>query len=118
MMTASRTKKPPGTNDRNPTTTEFMPLRNRIAFSYPEGAGTEVTGDRQYPSTEAPFQKFRWIHFPAQPVDGTYRYRVRKMHMPTDGKLKNGTTLSVDIVYLRKSDLRSEQLRVGIPIPR
>jgi hypothetical protein len=27
-------------------------------------------------------------------------------------------TLSVDIVYLRKSDLSSEQLRVGIPIPR
>jgi hypothetical protein len=26
--------------------------------------------------------------------------------------------LHVDIVYLRKSDLRSEQLRVGIPIPR
>jgi hypothetical protein len=24
----------------------------------------------------------------------------------------------VDIVYLRKSDLRTERLRVGVPIPR
>ena len=42
-----------------------------MAFSYPQGAATEVTGDRNFPSLQAPFQKFRWVHFPAQPVDGT-----------------------------------------------
>jgi uncharacterized protein len=30
----------------------------------------------------------------------------------------NGGELNVDIVYLRKSDLQTERLRVGIPIPR
>jgi len=82
---------------KHPGATEFIPLRNRIAFSYPQGAANEVNGDRQFLSTEAPFQKFRWVHFPAQPVDGTYQYRARKVHMPTDGKLKNGTSLTVGI---------------------
>jgi hypothetical protein len=27
-----------------------------------------VDGYRNYPSTEAPFQKFRWIHFPYNPT--------------------------------------------------
>jgi phage baseplate assembly protein W len=30
----------------------------------------------------------------------------------------DGSELNVDIVYLRKSDLRTERLRVGVPIPR
>jgi hypothetical protein len=73
------------------------PLRNRIAFSYPRGAAVEVTGDRTFPSLEAPFQKFRWVHFPAEPLDGNYRYRVTKQHMPADGELTAGTQLTVDI---------------------
>ena len=28
---------------------------------------TAVTGARKYPSTQAPFQKFRWIDFPFEP---------------------------------------------------
>ena len=30
----------------------------------------------------------------------------------------DGSELLVDIVYLRKADLRTERLRVGVPIPR
>src|SRR5260370_9826890 len=50
---------------QSPGSPEFLPLRNRLAFSYEGVPPTEaVTGYRNYPSTEAPFQKFRWIHFP------------------------------------------------------
>ncbi|MGW4340868.1 phospholipase D-like domain-containing protein [Rhodococcus koreensis] len=82
---------------KSPRTRDFTPLRNRIAFSYPQGAAVEVTGDRQFSSIDAPFQKFRWVHFPAQPVDGTYTYRVTKQHMPADDQLVAGTQLTVDI---------------------
>src|SRR5882724_5221951 len=82
---------------KSPGAKDFTPLRNRIAFSYPKGAANEVTGDRAFPSLQAPFQKFRWIHFPAQPVDGTYSYRVTKQHMPADDDLQAGTQLQVDI---------------------
>ncbi len=73
------------------------PLQNRIAFSYDKPKAKAVTGDRQYPSTGAPFQKFRWIHFPPNPKAGKYSYRATKMHMPKDNVLKKGTSLSLKI---------------------
>ena len=82
---------------KSPGSDRFLPLRNRLAFSYDQGARSAVTGSRQFVSTEAPFQKFRWIHFPHQPQDGVYTYRVAKRHMPQDGRIVAGTTLTVDI---------------------
>ena len=78
-----------------PNSTDFVPLRNRLAFAYPPGTG--VTGARQFDSTEAPFQKFRWIHFPKDPQAGIYHYRVTKMHMPTDGQLVKGLANTLPI---------------------
>ena len=79
----------------HPGGTDFTPLRNRLAFAYPEGS--KVNGDVQFPSTEAPFQKFRWVHFPYDPIDGLYSYRVTKMHMPKDGQLVAGAQLVANI---------------------
>src|SRR3990167_7524960 len=58
----------------------FVPLNNRLNFSYDQPAGTAVTGGRLFSSLEAPFQKFRWIHFPWDVKNGIYRYRVTNMH--------------------------------------
>lgn len=80
---------------KRPGAADFTPLRNRLAFAYPEGSS--VDGDVQFPSTEAPFQKFRWVHFPYDPIDGLYTYRVTKMHMPADGQLVTGAQLVADI---------------------
>jgi hypothetical protein len=80
-----------------PGASQFEPLRNRLAFSYDKPAAEAVTGARQFSSLEAPFQKFRWVHFPFDPKPGTYRYRVTKMHMPQDDVLKSGTALELDI---------------------
>lgn len=82
---------------RGPNDNEFRPVQNRLAFSYAEPIGEAVDGSRKYPSTEAPFQKFRWVHFPFEPSAGKYIYRGTKMHMPTDGVLKRGTSLQLDI---------------------
>lgn len=82
---------------KSPGSGEYHALRNRIAFEYPESAAIEVTGDRKFDSRQAPFQKFRWIHFPWKPTDGTYSYRVTKRHMPRDGVVVGGTAIDIDI---------------------
>jgi hypothetical protein len=71
----------------------FHPLKNRLTFD----SAANVTGARKFSSLESPFQKFRWVHFPHDPKNGTYTYRVTKMHMPSDNKLKKGTSIELGI---------------------
>ncbi len=80
-----------------PGSPQFDPLLNRLAFAYPKAATTAVTGARQFPSTGAPFQKFRWVHFPRDPKAGVYTYRGTKMHMRPDGSLAKGTAIELPI---------------------
>jgi phosphatidylserine/phosphatidylglycerophosphate/cardiolipin synthase-like enzyme len=82
---------------QSPGGKSFEALRNRLAFSYPTGALKAVDGFRHFPSTEAPFQKFRWIHFPYEPTKGDYTYRVTKQHMKADKTLTPGTSITLDI---------------------
>jgi phosphatidylserine/phosphatidylglycerophosphate/cardiolipin synthase-like enzyme len=82
---------------KSPGSADFMPLRNRIAFSYDKPADQSVDGYRNFSSLVAPFQKFRWVHFPYEPKAGTYIYRVTKQHMPSDGKLRAGDAVTLDI---------------------
>jgi phosphatidylserine/phosphatidylglycerophosphate/cardiolipin synthase-like enzyme len=82
---------------RSPGTAEFFPLLNRITFPGAAAAQGGVTGARKFPSTSAPFQKFRWVHFPNNPRAGRYTYRATKMHMPAVDVLKKGTQIELDI---------------------
>jgi len=82
---------------REPGAADFAPLLNRLAFQYPTSAAVDVTGARKFPSTDAPFQKFRWVHFPFEPRQGTYTYRATMKHMPQDNVLKDGTSIQLDI---------------------
>jgi hypothetical protein len=83
---------------RAPRARRFKPLKNRLAFSYDKPLADAVTGARKYDSTEAPFQKFRWVNFPSARRGGTFTYRGTAMHMPSDGKaLEPGTSIDLDI---------------------
>jgi len=82
---------------KEPGATKFTPLLNRLAFEYPVPAAVAVTGDRLFSSLEAPFQKFRWIHFPQDVKDGLYTYRATKMHMPAAKQLKPGVSITLAI---------------------
>jgi len=83
---------------QSPGSDTFFPLRNRLNFAYGGTPAVEaVNGYRNYPSTEAPFQKFRSIHFPYYPKGGEYTYRVTKKHMKDNGSLVNGTSITLDI---------------------
>lgn len=84
---------------RSPQSNDYVPLLNRLAFSYTAPLEDAVTGKRLFDSTKSPFQKYRWLHFPAD-VDsarGDYTYRATKMHMPSDNKLVRGTSLELPI---------------------
>ncbi len=82
---------------KEPGASHFKPLKNRIAFSYDVPPVEAVTGDKQFSSLKAPFQKFRWIHFPEVVKDGVYTYRATKMHMPQDLVLKKGQSITLQI---------------------
>jgi len=82
---------------KEPGQADFAPLNNRLAFSYDKPLDKAVTGGRWYSSLTAPFQKFRWIHFPDDPKGGTYTYRVTQMHMPQDNQLRNGVSVENSI---------------------
>jgi hypothetical protein len=75
---------------------QWTPLRNRLAFDYP--AGKTVSGNREYPTTQAPIQTFRWIHFPYDPQPGRYGYRVTMMHMDGGGTLSAGDSVTCSIL--------------------
>jgi phosphatidylserine/phosphatidylglycerophosphate/cardiolipin synthase-like enzyme len=80
-----------------PGASAFVPLNNRLAFSYAAPIRQAVTGARWYSSLAAPFQKFRWIDFPNDHKGGEYQYRVTEMHMPRDGQLVKGTSAGAAI---------------------
>ena len=82
---------------KSPGETTFLPLRNRLAFSYPTATAPSMIDSKQFSSLQAPFQKFRWVHFPQNPKPGTYSYRVTKQHMPKDSTLTPGDSATATI---------------------
>ncbi len=72
---------------KSPGSGEFFPLRNRLSFSYAQPPEVAVDGSRKFHSTESPFQKFRWVHFPYEPKNGMYQYYVGSTQKERDRKL-------------------------------
>lgn len=74
---------------RYPGADHWGVLHNRLHFDYPP----TPEQPRTFPSTEAPFQKFRWIHVPSEILPGLFRYRVTACYMGADGTLSKGVSL-------------------------
>lgn len=71
---------------RYPDSAKWGALKNRLHFDYPP----DVERPRSFRSTEAPFQKFRWIHVPTEVKEGEFRYRVTARYMDAAGVLHAG----------------------------
>jgi phosphatidylserine/phosphatidylglycerophosphate/cardiolipin synthase-like enzyme len=69
-------------------------VRNRLSFADP--ITNASPGPGRYVSYEAPFQKFRWVHFPTDPVPGFYRYTVTAMYF-ANGGLRRGPSVELPI---------------------
>jgi len=69
-----------------PGSVHWGALKNRLHFDYPPN----VERPRAFRSTEAPFQKFRWIHVPTEVKEGEFLYRVTACYMNAEGVLRAG----------------------------
>lgn len=89
--------KPPGGS-------AFKPVRNRICFPGKEIAVPPGAPAAQYPSTEAPIQKFRWVHFPREAGrDGRFTYRVTPMFMDANDVLHPGVAQEAKLTLARET---------------
>jgi hypothetical protein len=84
--------------------TEPIYLKNRLSFDKPIRHNS-TPEDRQAAWTDsdrAPFQRFRWQHFPTDVVPGTYKYEVIAMYFSgrSGGLLEHGPVVSVALDLL------------------
>jgi PLD-like domain len=77
--------------------TQWIP--NRLSFDLAITADTTPAQRRWTPSNEAPFQKFRWAHFPPEAAPGTYTYHVNAMlfRRGTETELEPGPSADVAV---------------------
>lgn len=83
-----------------PQKTEFWAVRNRIGFP----GQRKTFSDPYIPSTMAPLQYFRWVHFPNNPnIQGEFTYRVTPMFMDDTGTLSRGEPQTAAIALMRET---------------
>lgn len=83
---------------REPGSQVFKTVRNRIGFP---GQPVPDGGIR---STEAPIQKFRWVHFPFDAgLEGPFLYRITPMFMDAAGALEPGEAQEAELALMRQT---------------
>jgi PLD-like domain len=82
-----------------PRAARFSALHNRLSFSPPDAPTNET-----FSSLRAPFQKFRWVHFPFDAeAAGEFTYRVTPLFMADDFSLVPGESQSAKIALARET---------------
>jgi phosphatidylserine/phosphatidylglycerophosphate/cardiolipin synthase-like enzyme len=85
---------------KEPNSDLFWPVKNRIGFP---GQRKKPT-DPMIPSTRAPIQKFRWVHFPWHANrDGEFHYRVTPMFMDELATLGQGEPQEASVALMRET---------------
>ena len=85
---------------KEPGGDRFYALKNRISFFTADGK----PGDTSVSSLLAPFQKFRWIHFPRNAnLKGKFRYMVKPVFMNYYNELSYGEPQVIDIELHRET---------------
>jgi PLD-like domain len=76
---------------RPPDSDRFFPVKNRICFPGKEIKQLPGQPTPKYPTTEAPLQAFRWVHFPHNAnLPGSFTYRVTPVFMNNHDELSRG----------------------------
>ena len=84
---------------------QFWPVKNRLHFPGMKKATPKGKAAEQYPSTEAPFQTFRWVHFPRlADTPGKFTYRVTPKFMNDEDVLSSGIAQDVQIEIYSETD--------------
>jgi hypothetical protein len=78
----------------------FFALSNRLTFAEADG----TIDPNAQSSLRAPFQKFRWVHFPVHAeLAGAFTYRVTPVFMDGTGVLSYGEAQTAQIVLARET---------------
>jgi phosphatidylserine/phosphatidylglycerophosphate/cardiolipin synthase-like enzyme len=78
-----------------PGEAQFTALDNMLAFLGPD----EKVVPGRTPSLRAPFQRFRWVHFPRDAnLDGDFKYRVTPVFMAAEDSLSYGDPQEAAVV--------------------
>jgi phosphatidylserine/phosphatidylglycerophosphate/cardiolipin synthase-like enzyme len=78
----------------------FFVLKNRLDFAHGDAPAQRV----QLPSTQAPIQKFRWVHFPRNAeLPGDFTYRVTPVFMDEHDQLSQGDPQEVALELARET---------------
>jgi hypothetical protein len=90
---------------RRPQTTTFWAVKNRLHFPGKAKPLQPGKPPEQYPSTDAPFQTFRWVHFPRiADVEGLFTYRVTPQFMDAAGVMTPGTAQEASLSIYSETD--------------
>lgn len=82
----------------------YYAVNNRLCFEGRERHVPAGQAQPQYPSTEAPFQAFRWVHFPRDAdKPQAFLYRVTPVFMGENEALSRGEAQDVSIVLERET---------------
>src|ERR1041385_3194750 len=80
-----------------------VPLENRINFTTPMTKDTKPDQRKWTPSSEAPFQKFRWVDVPTEGFDSPITYRVQALYFVNDSRtLTNGPEVMITVPPIAK----------------
>lgn len=89
---------------RPPGSDRYYAVNNRLCFPGREKSASPDGKASQYPSTEAPFQTFRWVHFPRDADKPTsFFYRVTPMFMGENDAMSRGEAQDVEIELQRET---------------
>lgn len=85
---------------KEPGGSKFYPLQNLLSFPDKNGK----VSNKSTSSLIAPFQKFRWIHFPYNAeLDGDFIYKVKPVFMDSNDDLSYGVSQEASIQLKRET---------------
>jgi len=84
------------TPNKGPYASNEYWLKNRISFKGGLSSDTALTPDMRVESNKAPFQTFRWVHFPGA-GPGKYVYTVYACYFKGGGSVDLGPSVQVEV---------------------
>jgi hypothetical protein len=89
-----------------------FPVLNRLSFAQLVTSATTPEERRFFPTSQAPLQKFHWVHFPPDVQPGTFTYKATAMlfQQGSETALTAGPSAEVDVTLMPP---RPRQFQLG-----
>ncbi len=89
---------------KEPDGHKYFAVKNRLSFEEDASSTPEGKRAEQYPTTLAPLQTFRWVHFPRNAEKpGLFSYRVTPVFMNADDELSYGEAQQAELALARET---------------